>query len=70
MEETLKNSENEIKGNLSQKGDNSEGGLNFLIYRLIAIADQNRSNAAMMGQKIGTVSNIMDRLSIIKPRRI
>ena len=49
MEETLKNPESELKGNASGKTENSEGGSSFLIYRLIALADQNRSTAALIG---------------------
>ena len=40
MEETLKNLESELKGNASGNAENSEGGSSFLIYRLIALADQ------------------------------
>ena len=43
MEETLKNPESELKGNASGSTENSEGGSSFLIYRLIALADQNLS---------------------------
>ena len=49
MEETLKNPESELKGNASGSTENSEGGSSFLIYRLIALADQNRSTAALIG---------------------
>ena len=49
MEETLKNLESELKGNASGSTENSEGGSSFLIYRLIALADQNRSTAALIG---------------------
>lgn len=49
MEETLKNPESELKGNASGNAENSEGGSSFLIYRLIALADQNRSTAALIG---------------------
>ena len=49
MEETLKNPESELKGNASGNAEDSEGGSSFLIYRLIALADQNRSTAALIG---------------------
>ena len=49
MEETLKNPESELKGNASGSTEGSEGGSSFLIYRLIALADQNRSTAALIG---------------------
>ena len=68
MEETLKNLENEIKGSLSKKTNNSEGGSNFLIYRLIAIADQNRSNAAMIGcMLLITLLDIIFDLYLFEP---
>ncbi len=68
MEEALKNSDSELNKNVNENAENSESGFSYLIYRLIAIADQNRSTAALLGCLfLITVLDILFDLYLFEP---
>ncbi|MDP6730540.1 MAG: hypothetical protein QF675_11210, partial [SAR324 cluster bacterium] len=68
MEEALKNSDSELNKNVNENAENSESGFSYLIYRLIAVADQNRSTAALLGCLfLITVLDILFDLYLFEP---